>query len=206
MDDIQRALNRRKTSFLDSVETDIKFYIESRGKQCIAIVERSSDGSIFRTWSVHLDSNSKDFCKVLFQFTRRHQYNGHDLDSALTDPICDRVQTKYQNFYESESDAISGGMLVMLAADELKLQSFMDRIADIALESFSKKVKKQVVHLVVHQVKTSVEQGSMHTVGNHIGNLAATTAGAQVAGIVVCTFLSAARAALSTSFSHSRRE
>lgn len=94
------------------------------------------------------------------------------------------MESAYQAFYESESEAISKGMLVMLAADEVKLKGFMDRIADIALDSFSAQVKKQVVKMVMHQVKNSVEQGSLHTVSHHIGHLAATAAGTQVATIV----------------------
>jgi hypothetical protein len=115
---------------------------------------------------------------------RKQQYHGHDLDSALTEPISSQVENAYQEFYKSESEAISSGMLVMLAADELKLISFVDRITDIALDQFSNQVKKQVVHMVVHQVKESVNQGTLHSVGNHIGHLAATTAGSQVATIV----------------------
>jgi hypothetical protein len=44
----------------------------------------------------------------------------------------------------------------MLAADELNLCSFIDRIADIALHQFSKQVRKQVIHMLVHQIEESV--------------------------------------------------
>jgi hypothetical protein len=40
------------------------------------------------------------------------------------------------------------------------------------------------VKLVVHQVKQSIEQGTMHAVGQQIGHIAATTAGSQVAAVV----------------------
>ena len=143
MDDINSALNARKSSFLDSVEWDIRSYIESTGKQCIAVVEKAPDGGIYRTWEVHLDDDLTHFCKVLYRFVRKQRYNGHELDSALTEPISARVETAYQEFYQSESEAISSGMLVMLAADELKLKDFLDRVADIALDSFSGAVKKQ---------------------------------------------------------------
>lgn len=185
MDEVLSILNKRKEAFLNCVESDVRNYIESTGKQCIAVVEKAPNGgAILKTWQVHLDDDLGDFCKVLYKFVRKQQYNGHDLDSALTEPISNLVETAYQEFYKSESEAISSGMLVMLAADELKLVSFVDRITDIALEQFSNQVKKQVVHLVVHQVKESVNQGTLHSVGHHIGHLAATTAGTQVAVIV----------------------
>lgn len=185
MDEVLRSLNKRKSTFLDNVESSVRIYIESTGKQCIAVVEKAPNGgAILKTWQVHLDDDLGDFCKVLYKFVRKKQYNGHDLDSALTEPISNQVEKAYQEFYKSESEAISSGMLVMLAADDLKLISFVDRITDIALDQFSKQVKKQVVHMVVHQVKESVNQGTLHTVGHHIGHLAATTAGTQVAVIV----------------------
>lgn len=185
MDEVLSSLNKRKTTFLDDVESDVRIYIESRGKQCIAVVEKNPiTGDNLRTWEVHLDEDLGHFCKVLYKFVRRQQYQGHELDSAMTEPISNLVETAYQDFYESESEAISSGMLVMLAADESKLTSFMGRISDIALEQFSAQVKERVVHMVVDQVKESVSQGTLHSVGQHVGHLAATTAGTQVAAIV----------------------
>lgn len=159
MEEINLALNKRKTTFLNSVETDIRRYIESTGKQCIAVVEKSPQGGIYRTWEVHLDDDLTHFCKVLYKFVRKQTYNNHALDSALTEPISERVEAAYQEFYQSESEAISSGMLSMLAKDERKLEDFMDRVSGIALQSFSSRVRKLVVHMVVDQVKTSVEQG-----------------------------------------------
>jgi hypothetical protein len=185
MDDVLALLNQRKENFLDDVETDVKIYIKSTGKQCIAMVEKASDsGIILKTWEVHLNDDLGDFCKVLYKFVRKEQYHGHDLDSALTEPIVNLVETAYQDFYQSESEAISMGMLVMLAADEVNLCSFIDRIADIALQQFSKQVRKQVVHMLMHQIKESVNQGTLNSVGQHAGHLAVTTAGTQVATIV----------------------
>ncbi len=144
----------------------------------------SSSGAILNIWEVHLNNGLSDFCKVLYKFVRKEQYHGHDLDSALTEPIANMVETAYQDFYSSESEAISRGMLVMLAADELYLCSFIDRIADIALHQFSNQVRKQVVHMIIHQIEESVKQGTLHSVGQHVGHLAVTTTGTQVTTIV----------------------
>jgi hypothetical protein len=185
MDDVIVLLNERKEAFLDDIESDVRIYIKSTGKQCIAIVEKnSSSGVILKTWEVHLNDDLSDFCKVLYKFVRKEQYHGNDLDSALTEPIANMVETAYQEFYKSESEAISRGMLVMLAADELNLCSFIDRIADIALHQFSKQVRKQVVHMLIHQIEENVNQGTLHSVGQHVGHLAVATAGTQVTTIV----------------------
>jgi hypothetical protein len=122
MDDVIELLNERKEAFLDDIESEVRIYIKSTGKQCIALVEKdSSSGAILKTWKVHLNDDLRDFCKVLYKFVRKEQYHGHDLDSALTEPMANMVETAYQDFYKSESEAISRGMLVMLAADELTL-------------------------------------------------------------------------------------
>jgi hypothetical protein len=116
---------------------------------------KSPQGGIYGTWEVHPDDDLTHFCKVLYKFVLKQTYNNHALDSALTEPISERVETAYQEFYQSETGAISNGMLAMLAADQVRLGNFMDTISGIALQSFSDRVKKQVVHMVGDQVKTS---------------------------------------------------
>ncbi len=80
-------------------------------------------------------------------------------------------------------------MLTALAEHDVKLTSFLDRIADIALGKFSSKVKKQIVHLVADQIRESVQQGTLHTMGHQIGHITATAAGTQVAAVVAHTLI-----------------
>jgi hypothetical protein len=96
-------------------------------------------------------------------------------DSALTDPITEIVTKEYRDFYASESANISNGVLMALSAHEIKLQNFVDHISGIALKGISKEAKNQVVNIVVHQIKESVDHGAMHTVGDQIGQLAASS-------------------------------
>jgi hypothetical protein len=95
MDKTTQALNPRKTEFLDGVQRKVNNYILSTGSNCIAVVEKSSDGGILCTYECHMDKLS-DFCKVLYKFVRKKQHRNHDLDSALTQPISDIVETAYQ--------------------------------------------------------------------------------------------------------------
>jgi hypothetical protein len=72
MDDRIALLNERKEDFLDDIESDVKIYIKSTGKQCIALVEKdSSSGTILKTWEIHLNDDLSDFCKVLYRFVRK---------------------------------------------------------------------------------------------------------------------------------------
>lgn len=184
MDDTVHALNKRKTAFLNGIEVAVNNYIVSRGRQCIAVVEKDANGQVRCTWRCDLDDDLGHFCKVLYKFTRRQQYKGHDLDSALTEPITNLVQDRYNEVYESESEAISSGMLTALATDDVKLKDFLDRIADIALSKCSKRVKQHVVHMVADQIRESVQQGTLHTIGQQISHITATTASTQVAAVI----------------------
>jgi hypothetical protein len=171
MDEVEKDLRRRKTAFLNGVETKINNYIVSTGRNCVAVVERNNDGSVHCTWD--FSSDTDDLCKHVYQFMRvKRSSSGRIHDSALTDPIVEIVTKDYKDFYASESENISKGVLLALSSNELKLQSFVDRVSDIALKKFSKEAKSQVVQLVVSQIKESVNQGALQSVGHQIGQLA----------------------------------
>jgi hypothetical protein len=183
MDGVERGLRRRKAAFLNGVETKVDRYIVSTGKNCIAVIERNNDGSVYCTWDFSDDMD--DVCKHVYQFMRKKKSSGGRMhDSALTDPIIEIVTKEYQDFYASESENISNGVLVALASDEIKLQSFVDRISDIALKKLSKEAKNQIVKLVMHQIKEGVSQGAAHSVGHQIGHLATTSRSSQSASIM----------------------
>ncbi len=57
MDDAVHALNKRKTAFLNNIQTVVYNYIVSRGRQCIAVVEKDSNGLIVCMWQCHLDDD-----------------------------------------------------------------------------------------------------------------------------------------------------
>ena len=97
MDEVEKGLRRRKTTFLNGVETEVDNYIVSTGKNCIAVVERNSDGSVYCTWDFRDDMD--DLCKHVYQFMRKKKSSGGRLhDSALTDPIVEIVTRRYKDF------------------------------------------------------------------------------------------------------------
>jgi hypothetical protein len=171
MDDVERSLRASKTAFLDRTANMIDRYIVSRGKNCIGVVERNTDGSIRYTWD--FDDDLDDLAKAIYLFMRKKRAkSGCELDSVLTDPIINIVKDQYEEFYQSQSDNISQGVLTALASDEIKLTEFVDRISGIALQQVSAQAKKRVVDLVVHEIKESISQGTLHSVGQQIGYIA----------------------------------
>ncbi|KAF2006905.1 hypothetical protein P154DRAFT_615012 [Amniculicola lignicola CBS 123094] len=183
MDEVEKQLRRRKNAFLDRIEAKINNYIISTRKNCIAVVERNSDGSVCCTWD--FDDDIDDLCKHVYLFMRKKRSSsGRVHDSALTDPIIKIVTEEYQDFYASESENITKGVLVALAEDEVKLQDFVDRLSNIAVGTLKSTARSLVVQSVKRQIKESVEQGALLSVGQQIGHLATTVAGSQVAGVV----------------------
>lgn len=184
MDSTLNQLASKKNPFLNQVEQEINSYIVRQGAHCIDIVERDcqKEDVIHRKWRASVDI---DFCEVLYKFVRHKQLNGHKLDSALTEPVCEIVTKKYEEFYKDNADAISKGVLAELTGNDLILESFLSRLTDKALKKASSKVRKQVVHLIVHQIHDSAAAGTLNTVGSHIGHIAANSAATSVGAIVV---------------------
>ena len=103
-DGLSHIFDTDKTVFLNDVERSIRSYIIGTGKQCIAIVEKipkSTGGYAMYKHELHLDSNLPEFAEVLIKFIRRKRHDGHDLDSALTEPVLGIIEEKYVALYNS---------------------------------------------------------------------------------------------------------
>lgn len=149
----------------------------------VSIIEKSAEKEdvVYRTWRASVEP---DFCKVFYRFVRRKQHNGHVLDSALTKPVCEIVSERFEDFYQENADTVSSGVLAVLTQDNLILDSFLNRVADKALSTASKQVRKRIVHLVVHQIHSSTTDGALQVVGQQVSHVAAATAGSQVVILV----------------------
>ena len=177
MDGVKVRLAAEKSSFLNGVESEIKKYIISRRKNCIGICQMKSEGNVHRTWN--LDNDIDDFAKVLYHFLKKKppMYKGYALDSALSKPITDIVIERWTQLFVNQSDAISKGIIQTLVADEGRLKTFLTRISEIALASVSKAVQQKIINKIADQIVDSVHHGTLHVVGQHVTNVAATTAG-----------------------------
>jgi hypothetical protein len=187
MDATVSNLAAQKTAFLDDVKAEIDTYIVNQRSHCIDVVERNSPpkSNIIRTHRASLDP---DFAEVLYKFARHKTYNGHVLDSALTDPVGEIVIRKYQDFYENNGDIINEGLIKSLAENNLVLNSVLDKVADKILSKYASQVRSKIVEKIVHQIHDAVSAGTLHTVGHHVGaaaaHAAATTVGTAVLQII----------------------
>ena len=180
MDEVKAQLARDKSRFLDEVEEEIKSYIISRKKSCIAICQMKNEDVIHYTWD--LDNDIDDFAKVLYHFLKKKPpvYKGYALDSALSKPITEIVIKRWTQLFVKQGDVISKGIIQTLVADKAKLKTFLTRISEVALAGVSKAVEKKIIDKIADQIYDSVQHGAIHTMGQHISNVATTAAGSTV--------------------------
>src|SRR5687767_6808806 len=98
--ELSQRLEDRKSQFLSSVQTDVARYIAKQGKGCLALVERIPNGD--RQWKPSLHPG---YAARLIAFCFEMPYDGHALDSALTEPIAQMVTKAFQNLHEENAQA-----------------------------------------------------------------------------------------------------
>ena len=195
-DGLSHIFDADKAAFLDHIEKFIRLYVIGTGKQCIAIVEKIPKTGQYPPYTLykhelHLDSSLPEFAEVLIKFIRRKRHDGHDLDSALTEPILKIIEEKYVKLYNSHGEEISSEFLEMLKNDNVLLNSFVERLADKVLGKISKEARARVVHLLVEQIHDAATSNTGHIVGNHISHFASTAVGTQVASVAAQVLLKA---------------
>jgi hypothetical protein len=171
-------LEDSKEDFLDTVSSSIYSYVSQQKENCVAVVEKMPWGDV-----THKPNRQDpvDFCKVLFSFVRKKPYNGHELDSALTEPIVARVVECYTNCFEEHSDEISDVFFKIMVNDDVVLNSVVDMITDQIASTATKQARKHIAHLLARQIKEAASHSSGHAIRQSVSHLMSTTAGHQLA-------------------------
>ena len=117
---LESNLDAHKIGFLNDVESSVYSYVVGRGKECIAIVEKipRPNGTFYTvTHRMGLD-DADDFVRALVAFMSRKQFRGHDLDSALTEPILKIVEEKYVILFSGQQTEITTASSVPFSLTE----------------------------------------------------------------------------------------
>ena len=192
-DDLSHILDADKAAFLDEVEKSVRQYVIGTGKQCVAVVEKipTSDGYVSYKHEMHMNRELREFAEVLIKFIRGKRHDGHALDSALTEPILKIIEDKYVALYNTHGEEITSEFLKMLKNDNILLDSFVSRLVDEVLGKVSKKVRAEIVHLLVDQIRDAATSKTAHIIGQHISHFASTAVGAQIASVAAHALLKA---------------
>lgn len=148
---IVAQLDARKVTFLDEVEEAVRGYIAAQGPACMTIVERWSDGSVYRTWEI---SPTPGYVGHLIKFLRGETADGHALDSGLTDPVMAVVTSKFRQLHFDTGEVIAGELL---RSDHVAECLADNIVLAHTVQYLSKRVRAKAADLVVHHVRLVIE-------------------------------------------------
>jgi len=178
--EIVSLLGNKKRPFLDDIESSINRYISKQGAECVCIIERYSSGSgVYKRWPI---AASMDYVTVAKRFCYGQKYNGHELDSALTDPVVGIVTEKFEKFYASQSEDISKAVLSIILEDKVFSKSFIRTIIDSTSAHYVRDyIKDQAVDTLLNQMHLTLAHSTAH--------IAASTVAKTVAGVLIKVIL-----------------
>ena len=175
---LAKLLDANKVEFLDQLESEINAYIVGTGIQCIAIEEITQSASIRRhAYHTHSVEFNATYVNVLIKFVRKKPHNGHDLDSALTEPVLRIIEENYITLYERNSAVISEGFLETLKENKAQLRSFMECLIERVLDQSDERIKVDLINALVFQLHRTSESET----AQQIGDIASAMIGTQIA-------------------------
>jgi hypothetical protein len=181
-DNLARTFEADKTKFLNQLQYDIRSYVISTGKQCIAIDEISGFTNGERDeWWTHRTSFDGAYIEVLYKFIREKPYNNHQLDSALTPRILEIIESNFVSLYEHHSKEISEAFLHELRNDKILLNSFVERLTQKIIGKVATHARKKIVDTIASQIQQAASTQTAHAVAQNVSHLTSTAVGTQVA-------------------------
>ncbi len=146
--DVVNSLEDKKYAFLGSVQYEVRQFVANQSiEKCLTIVERNKDGSIHSKWY------PKDFVEGylprLIAFCRKKDYNGRQLDSALTDDVVNIVVKEYEKFYSDNSDLLSKALLKKIIEDKAFQKIFTDNLSKSMTGTVPVTVKNKIAALLI---------------------------------------------------------
>ncbi|KAF5136280.1 hypothetical protein E5D57_000040 [Metarhizium anisopliae] len=154
-------LESEKEVFIAECEAEVKQYVSSQGSGCLAVNEITPQGPV-RHPVLHV--------AVLVQFLRRKKWKGHHLESALSGPIAELVNQKYNAFIARQQPAILEGIQQELVRQIDVRLVFERAVAEELAKQGVKKGRNEIVQEVSKQIQ--------HAMHSHVGQSTAAHAAA----------------------------
>ena len=166
-DEIVKLLGDKKQAFLNDVEKSIDSYLSSKSwKDCLTIVLRRSDGSIYSTWYPSEVMNG--YTPRFIAFLRKKKYNGYTVDSYLTDAIVKLVTDKFSKFYKDNTQNISKPILNQLLKDHVFVNQLSKQIIEMTNAPLPAAIKGKMVETIVHNLEQTMNTNIASSCGHAI--------------------------------------
>ena len=184
-------LGKKKTPFLDDVESSINSYISHRSwQECLTIVERYSDGSVRSTWEP--SEILEGYVNRLIAFLRKKKYDGYELDSKLTDGVVVLVTKKFEEFYSKNAGSLAKPLLQQLMNDKVFVNKLADQIIDVSKGPLPTAVKSRLTSHLIYALEDSMQinisqiaSDSIHTLTTHVVAAAASVPISKAVAVVL---------------------
>lgn len=153
LDEILDVLGDSKEVFLARVEARIKDYISSRSfSDCLTFVEKRPHSP--KIWKPEA---SASYLQCLGAFCAGKRLNGHELDSALTEPVVALVTEEFEALYEANSEELSSALSVGLMRSRIFTTSLVENIVDITNSELPNAVKNKVALVLLQKLEATFD-------------------------------------------------
>ena len=126
-------------------------------------------------------SFNADFIEVLYKFACEAPHNGHQLDSALTYPILEIIESNFVALYERHKTEISDEFMKKLRDNETLLNSFIGRLTDKVVGKISDDGRQTIIDTIGTKIQDTTSSQTADAVAQHVALSASTVIGSQVA-------------------------
>ncbi len=170
--DLASRFAGKKSAFLSEVRNAVSSFISGQGAGCVTLIERKMDGK--EVWEL---SPHPGYALRLIAFCRGAKYDGHVIDSGLTDPVIGIVTRRFEMLYQGNDEEIAQAILNYIIQDKALSRGFVAAIVESAAAGYAAgAIKEKAAILILDQLNQV-----MQTAG---AKAALATIGKTVAGVV----------------------
>lgn len=153
LDEILGVLGDSKEVFLARVEARIKDYISSRSfSDCLTFIEKRPHSP--KIWKPEA---SAGYLQCLGAFCAGKRLNGHELDSALTEPVVAVVTEEFEALYEENSEDLSSALSLGLMRSRIFTTSLVENIVEITNAELPNAVKNKVALVLLQKLEATFD-------------------------------------------------
>lgn len=149
-DEVAEILNGQRDVIIADVKAAVTKDISGKSPgNCLTLVQRSFDGEVVDTLPM---AASKRYAAALFAFVRKSNFEGKNLDSALTDPTAQLVADIFMTRIGERADEIAKRLIPLLISN----QRFVEGLSTAMLSSYSGTIPQHLQRKITSALTTKL--------------------------------------------------
>jgi hypothetical protein len=148
--EIQEFLQDKKEEVIIDVRTAIAVHIGGKSpKECLALVLRDKEGVVVQ----HLPMEAeKRYALVLLAFLRKKTYEGHEVDSELTDSTSEVVAEAFSTRIEKDADRLAALIMPLILSDQRFAKAISEHLVSLSQLPPMKQLQRKVTSILMHKL------------------------------------------------------